>query len=465
MEEYNDKLIVINLELVRDNLATILKNKIPLWRKNKNNQFVIIPLERLEQYIGASKDNIVFYIEDKWESLIKSKIEEPKVEAASSHSFSWVDNDGEIDPYSERRKMYLEMSSEEREEHYDYLIRTLKEIELPKRVIDVSALVNIINTISDGYAITKTSFDDLADNEKQISPEHIKRIVFYTTTLVKNIMDTISKNQAANNFINLLGEKSTGSTIDHMNSVFLIFVSFCYYYNSYFSEGKIAKIRAQYKDRFAKHYKTLLPDNPPESLEDVFKGGMRELDGEILLQLGLGAFLHDIGKVDNIDYFEGSEKYDRKIIMRHAPVSYNMIIKTREFDRIVAYLAALHHEYYNDKSGYGLSRLLFPDNTKKIKDPLYCLAFDLDEVKNGYAIGYVPAKMLEIVDVFDALTDKNRKYREREFSIDEAIVIMKNDFIEKSVKLDPILFSIFIEFISSYAVLKDKEAILNIFKK
>ncbi len=206
--------------------------------------------------------------------------------------------------------------------------------------------------------------------------------------------------------------------------------------------------------------KTNLPlETAPDSLEDVFKGGMRELDGDNLLQYGIGALLHDIGKVDNIDYFEGGDKYDRKVIMRHAPVSYNMIIKTREFDPIVAYLAALHHEYYNDKSGYGLSKLLFPEDVKKIKTPYYCLAYDLEEVKAGYAIAYVPAKMLEIVDVFDALTDKKRKYREREFTVDEALEIMKNDFIEKSLKLDPILFSIFVDFVNNNAMLKDKTLI------
>ena len=151
--------------------------------------------------------------------------------------------------------------------------------------------------------------------------------------------------------------------------------------------------------------------------------------------------------------------------MRHAPISYNMIIKTREFDRDVAYLAALHHEYYNDQSGYGISKLLFPESSKKIKEPLYCLSYELEDIKNGTAMAYVPAKILEIVDVFDALTDSKRKYREKEFTVDEALEIMFNDFIEKNTKLDPILFSIFADFINTHSVLKNKSILSRIITK
>jgi hypothetical protein len=278
-------------------------------------------------------------------------------------------------------------------------------------------------------------------------------------------MGIIRNNTAANNFINLLGEKSTGSTVDHMNCVFLIFLPFCYYYNSYFTKGKISKIRADYKNKYYKYYKKLFPGSPPESLEDVFKGGMREIDQDKLLQYGIGAFLHDIGKLDNINYFEGEEKYDRKIIMRHAPISYNMIVKTREFDHDVAYLAALHHEYYNDQSGYGISKILFPDNIKKYKEPVYCLSYDLEDIKSGLALAYVPAKILEIVDVFDALTDSKRKYRDSEFSVDEALEIMLDSFINKNTKIDPILFSIFVDFINSHSILKDKSILSKVLSK
>jgi len=263
----------------------------------------------------------------------------------------------------------------------------------------------------------------------------------------------------------MLGEKSTGLTVDHMNCVFLLFLTFCYYYNSYFSQGKIARIRAEYKSKYYRYYKKLLPFSPPESLEDVFKGGMREIEHDKLLQFGIGAFLHDIGKIDNIDYFEGSANYDRKIIMKHAPASYNMIIKTREFDNDVAYLAALHHEYYNDDAGYGISKILFPETGRKYKLPTYCMSYELADLKSGYALAYVPVKILEIIDIFDALTDSKRRYREKEFTVYEAVEIMKSDFIIKHTRIDPILFSIFLDFINSHTILREKNILNGIITK
>ncbi|HON14930.1 MAG TPA: HD domain-containing protein [Spirochaetota bacterium] len=459
MSDYNNKLVPISISSVKENLSLILSNNIPVWRKNKNDQFMPVPLDRLEQFLGNVDHSYYFYIENKWESLIKTEVVE-KIEPKKSPGFSWVgdEENSSIDTYTARRQKYMEMSLEEREEHLSNLLDIVKDIEIPKKTIDSDSIVTLINSLSEAFVITKSSFEDFS-SEAGVPPHHIKKIALGTTILVKSVMEIVRNNKTVSNFLNLLGEKSTGSTVDHMNSVFLIYVAFCYFYNSYFSEGKIARLRSDYKKKFQHYYTNLPLETAPDSLEDVFKGGMRELDGDNLLQYGIGALLHDIGKVDNIDYFEGGDKYDRKVIMRHAPVSYNMIIKTREFDPIVAYLAALHHEYYNDKSGYGLSKLLFPEDVKKIKTPYYCLAYDLEEVKAGYAIAYVPAKMLEIVDVFDALTDKKRKYREREFTVDEALEIMKNDFIEKSLKLDPILFSIFVDFVNNNAMLKDKTLI------
>ncbi len=464
MNEHDIKFIELDIADLKENLYGILSNDIPVWRRNKSGKLVTIPLDRLEQFIGSNDlISITFYIDEKWESLIR--IQSPIQTVPAEKTFSWTDTSNTNDTYTERRKRFLDMQPEQRESEFDLLIDNLVSRPLLNNFIDTDSLVHLIDTVSDAFVINKAAFDDFYNEEKVIAPEHIKKIARNTTVLVQSVMGIIKNNTAANNFINLLGEKSTGSTVDHMNCVFLIFLPFCYYYNSYFTQGKISKIRAEYKSKYYKYYRKLFPQSSPESLEDVFKGGMRELNHEKLLQYGIGAFLHDIGKVDNIDYFEGEGKYDRKIIMRHAPISYNMIVKTREFDHDVAYMAALHHEYYNDQSGYGISRLLFPDTMKKFREPLFPLSYDLEDIKNGMALGYVPAKILEIVDVFDALTDSKRKYREKEFSVDEALEIMHKDFIEKNIKIDPIIFSIFVDFINTHSILKDKSILSRILVK
>ncbi len=451
----NDKnYVTITLDVLKKNLALIRLKSIPVWRKNKTGQYVVIPLEKLEQFLGNNDQiDIVFFITNEWENIIDLDDFNTKKDAASRQN-KWADSGSYY--YLEKRLEIKKMTPAQRDKEYQSVLYFLQKIESSKKVLNEDMLVNLIEAVSDAFVLNKASFEENYESNNSISTDHIKAMAKNTTSLVQSIMGVMKNNNAANNFINMLGEKSKGSTVAHMNSVFLIFLSFCYFYNAQFAKGKITKIRSEYKTKYFKYYEKLIPENSPESLEDVFIGGMREIPLDKLLQFSMGALLHDIGKIDNIDYFEGEGNYDKKIIRNHAPISYNMIVKTREFDSEVAMLAALHHEYYNDAAGYGISKLLFQETLKKYKTPQYCLTYDIAELKNGRALAYVPIKILEIIDVFDALTDKNRRYREKEFSIDEALKLMKSDFIDKSLKIDPILFTIFLDYINSHSILQDK---------
>ena len=452
--------VTLTLEELKNNLALIRTNNIPVWRKKKSGQYVIIPLERLEQFLGSNEQtDIIFFITDEWEKIISISSKKNAIALQNKWATSGTDY------YKEKRLEIRSMTPAQRDKEYQSVLNSLQKIESSSKILSEDVIINLIEAVSDAFVLNKASFEDNYEDNENISSDHIKLMAKNTTSLVQSIMGIFKNNSAANNFINMLGEKSTGSTIDHMNSVFLIFLPLCYFYNSYFAQGKIAKIRAEYRKKYYKYYLKLLPSNPPDSLEDVFNGGMREIPIDKLLQFSIGALLHDIGKIDNIDYFEGEGQYDRNIIMKHAPISYNMIVKTREFDSEVALLAALHHEYYNDASGYGISKVLFPDNSRKYKTPQYCLTYDIADIKNGRALAYVPIKLLEIVDVFDALTDKTRRYREREFTIDEAIELMKTDFIDKSLKIDPILFTVFLDYINSHSILKDKTLLKRVMLK
>jgi len=449
-----NKYVTLTLEILKNNLTLIRNNNIPVWRKNKIGQYVVIPLEKLEQFLGNNEQTkIIFFITDEWESLISIESENTKKNGIIRQN-KWATSGVEF--YHKKIIEIKKMTPMQRDIEYQSVLNSLQRIETSEKFLSEDMIVNLIEAVSDAFVLNKASFEDNYEENESISSDHIKTMARNTTSLVQSVMSIFRNNNAANNFINMLGEKSTGSTIDHMNSVFLIFLPFCYFYNSYFAKGKIAKIRSEYKTKYLKYYEKLIPDNPPGSLEDVFNGGMREIPIDKLLQFSIGALLHDIGKIDNIDYFEGNGEYDRKIIMKHAPISYNMIIKTREFDQEVAFLAALHHEYYNDSAGYGISKILFPESSRKYKTPQYCMTYEISDLKNGRALAYVPIKILEIVDVFDALTDKSRKYREKEFAVDEALELMKIEFIDKNLKIDPILFTIFLDYISSHAILKDK---------
>ncbi|MCU0821108.1 MAG: phosphohydrolase, partial [Spirochaetes bacterium] len=66
--------------------------------------------------------------------------------------------------------------------------------------------------------------------------------------------------------------------------------------------------------------------------------------------------------------------------------------------------------------------------------------------------------LLEIVDIFDDLVSKDKESREGGHTVEEALNIMMNDYINKNLRLDPVLFYVFIEFLKEYV---GKEQVLN----
>jgi HD-GYP domain-containing protein (c-di-GMP phosphodiesterase class II) len=76
----------------------------------------------------------------------------------------------------------------------------------------------------------------------------------------------------------------------------------------------------------------------------------------------------------------------------------------------------------------------------------YCISYEVEPMMDYQALAFFPAKILEIVDVFDSLTDPNRKYR-KAVTTDEAIALMEEEFVIKHRKIDIILFDLFKRFV------------------
>ena len=164
----------------------------------------------------------------------------------------------------------------------------------------------------------------------------------------------------------------------------------------------------------------------------------------------VGALLHDIGKVKDLDYFEGANGRDYERIKKHLFNSYALVSQTSEYPLEVILTVALHHEYYG--LGYGPYEHLHALKLKKYPNFQIqrIMTYDAKAIDECEAFAYFPAKMLEIIDVYDALIDPARKYRGgKTFTPEEALNIMREDFIEKHVKLDPILYDVFVEFLSN----------------
>jgi HD-GYP domain-containing protein (c-di-GMP phosphodiesterase class II) len=134
--------------------------------------------------------------------------------------------------------------------------------------------------------------------------------------------------------------------------------------------------------------------------------------------------------------------------MEHVKLGYNSVMNKTNYPMEASLITGYHHEYYGNADGYGYFRDYLNHYRKanpKVKTE-YCMTFDLDPILECHALAYFPAKILEIVDVYDSVTDQNRVYR-KALSSEEALVMMREEFITKHLKIDPILFELFTSFI------------------
>jgi response regulator RpfG family c-di-GMP phosphodiesterase len=160
-----------------------------------------------------------------------------------------------------------------------------------------------------------------------------------------------------------------------------------------------------------------------------------------------GFLIHDIGKAAAVEYHEGEAAYNRDIVIEHVKVGYTSVMHKTNYPREAGFITGYHHEYYGDSGGYGYFRS-FLDEYKKANPHAKqsaCIAYDLDSLLAYEALGYFPSKVLEIIDVFDSVTDPNRKYR-KPMTTEEALAMMQEEFIVKHPKIDLILFDIFAKF-------------------
>jgi len=258
----------------------------------------------------------------------------------------------------------------------------------------------------------------------------------------------------------------TGSnTLNHMNRMLIRVVSFLSYYNDYFSthSNDVKRIRTRFKESFYPVYEKLYSDPQNINLEIVFKGGMSPVsDKKIFLEYALGGFFHDIGKIPDIEYHDGDEGFVPMKARRHVFDSYNMLLQSGRFTLGTVAMGLLHHDYYNAPYGYRQRETIIKKYDKRKMDrsdslrTKYCMSHNVMDVAYGISHSYFPSKILEILDIYDAMTDPDKNYRRSCLTPDEALDEMKRSYINKGAPgVDPILFNMFIDF------LKDSKVIIE----
>ncbi|MDR0464477.1 MAG: metal-dependent phosphohydrolase [Treponema sp.] len=399
-----------------------------------------------------------YFFTDENFSIIKEKAASKPVDWNSK--LSRADNYGNDDDleeldvevgYGKEYHNFSGMSTEQKIERLNKDKKRLNDLLLQKSRNEADIAKALVDTTKDAALINHTALEDailLADHEaKKLTQE----LVNSTHEMVKSSAQLVAENVFNNDMVNTLVQKSNGTIVQHMTRVYLNGIAFLSFYNNLVSTSSaIQKLRVTFAAKYRKYYHKLLPHMRIEDivLERVFYGGMRAIPPELYFKWAVGFLIHDIGKAAAVEYHEGEGSYDRTIVIDHVKQGFKSIMTKTNYPMEASLITGYHHEYYGNPDGYGYFRAYLQQYKKQNPDAKvdYCISYDLEPIMDYNALAYFPAKVLEIIDVYDSVTDPHRAYR-KAMSPEEALVMMRKEFIEKDYKIDAVLFDIFSRFI------------------
>lgn len=308
-------------------------------------------------------------------------------------------------------------------------------------------------TSRDAASVNRSTLMEAIQMGDDAAKQHTQHIVDSTQAMVKSSTVLINNDIFNDEMLNALVQRSNGTVVQHMTRVFLNGVAILNYYNDKMLNSSLPnKIRINFNSRYRDHYHSLLRHLHKEDihLERVFYSGMQAISEEQIHTFATGFLIHDIGKAKNIEYHEGEAAYDREIVVDHVRQGYIAVMQKTNYPREAGLITGYHHEYYGAPSGYGYHRALLA-KARSINpriQPDYCISYTLEPLLSYQTMAYFPAKLMEIIDVFDALTDPNRLYKPP-MSSGDAVAFMRKYFVEEELKIDPILFDLFAQFVES----------------
>jgi len=352
-----------------------------------------------------------------------------------------------------------QMSAEEKIERLSQDKIQLDELINKKSRDPVVIAEALASTTRDAAMINHSVLEKIIDFAGEQAKAYSREMVLYTNEIVKASTRLLSENVFSDELMKTIMEKSKGIVFQHITRVYLNGVAFLAYFNNKISSSSaVIKIRTSFNLKYRKFYQALLPhiDHYDLTVDHVFMEGLKVIPPDKFSKWSLGFLIHDLGKAADIEYHEGEASYDRNKVVNHVRVGYNSIAEKTNYPKEASLIAGYHHEYYGDPDGYGPYRNELQELKSQIADVKqnYCITSEMDSILVFRALAYFPAKVLEIIDVYDSLTDPHRVYR-ASMSSEEALTLMYREFIIKRRKIDPILFDIFTGFI------REKEAVAN----
>jgi ASC-1-like (ASCH) protein len=353
--------------------------------------------------------------------------------------------------YGSDYSSYTKMTTEEKLERLNANKQKLNELIIQKsRDLD-EVMEALVDTTKDATLINHAVLEEALQLADEEAKQFTRALVDSTNEMVKSSANLLIEGVLNNELMNVLVEKSNGTIVQHMTRVYLCGTSFLAYYNNLVSTSSaIQKLRITFASKYREYYRQLLShlNEDDVNLERVFYGGMRAIPPDLFTKWSVGFLIHDIGKGAAIEYHEGEAAYDRNTVIEHVKAGYKSIMTKTSYPMEASIITGYHHEYYGDPGGYGYFRAYLQQYRKNNPDAKqdFVITYELEPILDYKALAYFPAKVLEIIDVYDSVTDPLRVYR-KPMKPKEALDMMREEFVVKNLKIDPIIFDIFCSFI------------------
>ncbi|WP_295158322.1 hypothetical protein [uncultured Brachyspira sp.] len=267
-------------------------------------------------------------------------------------------------------------------------------------------------------------------------------------SMMSSIVTYLEKEYFFRDIFDSMDMLDDSNILSHSNRVCILMIEFLYYYNNIFNKGLGNKLRQDYKNIYLDKYKIVLNRfnlvKGIEKLENIYKLGIRKFTASEILSYAIGAFYHDLAMLNMTDFIPTDDFIkDGDFKDFHTSKAYYFLKYVLGQKDEASLIAGLHHECYG--YGNGMMKNFFD---KKINDPKhkadFLMSFETDDIVNAECFAYFPAKMFEVVDIYDTLTFMQGS---RNKNTQEAALFMKKMFTEDKIAIDPIIFDLFLQFL------------------
>lgn len=286
---------------------------------------------------------------------------------------------------------------------------------------------------------------DLLNNDD----EEIKKLSQMIKILASEIYMLISSREyESDNIFDNTDAFKSDTTIGHCSRLFIISIEAINFFNEKLKRGEAGKIRIDFKKNYYKFseriYERYNLTYKLNSLESNVKYGIRKIENDTIIDTAVSILMHDITLNKKIDYIpiENEEK-DNHSIKDYSFAKYFM-----RGNEAIALTVSLHHEYYG--KGYGLFTELYKAVLRRNPNHEieYIMSYDYKDILTLQSLTYLPAKILEVIDVYDTLKNNMNK------TAKDTVSFITESFLEKDIMLDPIITDIFIKYLKEIKKLK-----------